>query len=148
FQSEGNSEERIQAIQTALGSEEEQILQDCETHLAFSGDNYYSFLWPFYKSHRATLYKIFRAITFHSTTQDKTLEEAISFLLIQQHSKKEWISVAHMESKGELKETTPILDLSWIPDAWWRWISPKKKKEMIPEEIHRRHFEVCVFSRI
>lgn len=148
YQSDGHSEERIQAIQTALKNQEEQILQDCESHLAFSGNNYYSFLWQFYKSHRATLYNIFRSITFHSTTQDKTLEEAISFLLTYQHSKKEWISI---EKKGEPRKDsgmTPHLDLSWIPDAWWCWISPKKKKEKMPEEINRRHFEVCVFSRV
>src|SRR5699024_12831281 len=46
------------------------------------------------------------------------------------------------------KEKAPILDLSWIPEAWWRWISPKKKKGKAPEEINRRHFEVCVFSRV
>jgi len=42
----------------------------------------------------------------------------------------------------------PLLDLSWIPDAWWRWVSPAKKKKGIPEEINRRHFEVCAFSQI
>ncbi|GGJ77170.1 transposase [Virgibacillus salexigens] len=47
-----------------------------------------------------------------------------------------------------MSQKTPVLDLSWVPDAWWRWISPKKKKETIPEEINRRHFEVCVFSRV
>src|SRR5699024_3733789 len=125
-----------------------QIMQDCESHLAFSGNNYYSFLWQFYKSHRPTLYKIFRAITFRSTTQDKTLEEAISFLLTQQRSKKEWLSVVSTTNNEEGKKQTPILDLSWIPEAWWRWISPKKKKGEPPEEINRRHFEVCVFSRV
>jgi hypothetical protein len=151
YQSDGDSQERIQAIQAALQNEEKQILQDCESHLAFSGNNYYSFLWPFYKSHRATLYKIFRSITLYSTTQDKTLEKAISFLLTHQHSKKEWIPAVHIEKKGESRkdwEMTPLLELSWVPDAWWRWISPKKKKEKMPEEINRRHFEVCVFSRV
>ena len=127
------------------------MLQDCESHLAFSGNNYYSFLWNFYKSHRATLYKIFRSITLTLTTQDKALEEAISFLLSHQHIKKEWIPVVHIEKKGKLRkdwEVTPLLDLSWVPDAWWRWISPKRKKEEMPEEINRLHFEVCVFSQV
>src|SRR5699024_6608924 len=128
YQPEGNSEERLQTIQTAIGHEEKQIVQDCESHLAFSGNNYYSFLWHFYKSHRPTLYRIFRAITFRSTTQDKELEEAISFLLTQQRSKKEWLSVMPATNNGEFEKTAPILDLSWIPEAWWRWISPKKKK--------------------
>jgi len=58
YQSEDNSEERLQAIQTAIGYEEEQIMQDCESHLAFNRNNYYSFLWQFYKSHRSTLYNL------------------------------------------------------------------------------------------
>src|SRR5690606_41985680 len=29
-----------------------------------------------------------------------------------------------------------------------RWLSPKKKKEKMPDEINRRHFEVCVLSQI
>lgn len=40
------------------------------------------------------------------------------------------------------------MELSWVPDAWWRWISPKRKKGTIPKEINRRHFEACVFSRV
>jgi hypothetical protein len=81
YQTEGNPEERIQAMQKVLKEQEAQVLQDCENHLAFSGDNYYLFLWQFYKSHRATLFKILKSIPLRSTTQDKALEEAISFLL-------------------------------------------------------------------
>lgn len=35
-----------------------------------------------------------------------------------------------------------------MPDSWWRWISHEKKKGKIPDEINRRHFEVCVLSQI
>ena len=48
YQTEGNSDERIQAMQQILQEQEAQVLQDCENHLAFSGDNYYLFLWQFY----------------------------------------------------------------------------------------------------
>lgn len=54
YQTEGNPEERIKAMQKVLKEQEAQVLQDCENHLAFSGDNYYIFLWQFYKSHRIT----------------------------------------------------------------------------------------------
>lgn len=151
YQTEGNPEERIQAMQKVLQEQEAQVLQDCENHLAFSGDNYYLFLWRFYKSHRATLFKILKSIPLRSTTQDKALEEAISFLLTHQYTKKEYIPAVHIEKKGKRRrdwEITPLLDLSWVPDSWWRWISPKKKKEKMPDEINRRHFEVCVLSQI
>lgn len=151
YQTEGNSEERIQAMQKVLQEQEAQVLQDCENHLAFSGDNYYLFLWQFFKSHRATLYKILKSIALRSTTQDKALEDAISFLLTHQHTKKEYIPALHIVKQGKWRkdwEITPLLDLSWVPDSWWRWLSPNKKKGKMPDEINRRHFEVCVFSQI
>lgn len=149
YQTEGLAEERIDAMRIVLENKEEQVLQDCENYLAFSGDNYYSFLWRFFASHRATLFKILNSISLRSTNQDKCMEEVIPFLLSHQCTRKEWIPVVHIKKKGAWKRAvTPLLDLSWISDAWWRWISPTKKKKSLPEEINRRHFEVCVFSQI
>jgi ElaB/YqjD/DUF883 family membrane-anchored ribosome-binding protein len=149
YQTEGEAKERIRAIQQVIGDKEEQVLQDCEAHLELSGDNYYLFLWRFYKSHRSTFFKIIQSLPFRSTNQDKALEESISFLLSHQHTRKEWISVVQEEKIGPWKrKTTPLLDLSWVPDAWWKWLTPKGKKETMPEEMNRRHFEICVFSQI
>jgi TnpA family transposase len=149
YQPEGEAEERIQAIQKVLGDRKEQVLRDCEAHLALSGDNYYLFLWRFYKSHRSTFFKIIESLPLRSTNQHTSLEESIAFLLSHQHTKKEWIPVVHEEKVGPWKrEITPLLDLSWVPDGWWRWLSRKRKKEARPEEVNRRHFEVCLFSQI
>ncbi|SHF22313.1 Transposase and inactivated derivatives, TnpA family [Seinonella peptonophila] len=149
YQTEGEAEARIQAIQKVIGEQEEQILRDFESHLALSRDYYYLFLWRFYKSHRSTFFKITHSLPFRSTNQNTALEEAISFLLPHQHTRKEWISVVQEEKLGPWKrEVTSLLDLSWIPDAWWKWLTSKGKKETMPEEINRRHFEICVFSQI
>ncbi|PGQ49334.1 MULTISPECIES: Tn3 family transposase [Bacillus cereus group] len=107
------------------------------------------FLQKFFKSHRSTLFKILEVVPLQSTNQDSSIVEAIRFLLSHQHTRKEWISVAHIKKIGLWKrEVTPLLNLSWIPDGWWRWLSPKKKRDVVPEELNRRHFEVCVFSQI
>ncbi|MGH0945176.1 Tn3 family transposase [Bacillus mycoides] len=149
YQTEGVAKYRLEAIQQVIGSQEEQVLQDCEDHLAFSGDNYYLFLWRFFKSHRSTLFKILEASSLYSTHHDKSIEQAITFLLSHQHTRKEWISVVQIEKEGYYKrKMTPLLDLSWIPADWWKWLSPKRKKESIPEEVNRRHLEVCIFSQI
>ncbi|MFS0882885.1 Tn3 family transposase [Metabacillus niabensis] len=149
YQLEGEAEERIQAMQKVLGDREEQVLRDCENHLALSGDNYFLFLWRFFKSHRSTFFKIIKSLPLRSTNQDTAIEEAVSFLLSHQYTRKEWISVVHDEKVGPWKKkVTPLLDLSWVPDGWWRWISRKRKKETRPNEVNRRHFEVCFFSQI
>lgn len=127
------------------------MLEDCETHLAYSGNNFYPFLWRHFKSHRSILFKILQVIKLKSTSQDKLMEQAIDFLKAHQHSRADCISTVRIEKRGKLKSewtTISLIDLSWVPDPWWRWISPNFKREPFPEEIHRRHFEVCVFSQI
>jgi hypothetical protein len=73
--------------------------------------NYYSDSEArFYKSHRSTFFKITHSLPFHSTNQNTALEEAISFLLSHQHTRKEWISVVQEEKVGPWKrKTTPLL---------------------------------------
>ncbi|MGH0945637.1 DUF4158 domain-containing protein [Bacillus mycoides] len=100
YQTEGVAKYRLEAIQQVIGSQEDQVLQDCEDHLAFSGDNYYLFLWRFFKSHRSTLFKILESISLYSTHHDKSIEQAITFLLSHQHTRKEWISVVDLVKKN------------------------------------------------
>ncbi len=151
YQTDGEEKEKFQAMKQVIGDSEDQLLQDCEAHLAYSGNNYYGLLWGFYQSNRATLFKILQTVTFHSTTQDQGLEQAMEFLKANQNVKKECLSVVNIEKTGKWKKDwniTPLFDLSWIPDAWWRWVNPEWKKKKIVEEVNRRHFEVCLFSQI
>ena len=79
------------------------------------------------------------------------MEQAITFLQSHQHSRANWIPTVHMVKKGSGKEDServPLVDLSWVPDSWWRWMSPQRKRESMPEEINRRHFEVCVLTHV
>ena len=151
YQTEGSAEDRVAALGKVIGDKGNAVLEDCETHLAYSGNNFYPFLWRHFKSHRSILFKILQVIKLLSTSEDKLMEQAIEFLQAHQHSRADWIPTVRIEKRGKLKAdwtTIPLVDLSWVPDPWWRWISPKYKREPFPEEIHRRHFEVCVFSQI
>src|SRR5436190_198589 len=42
----------------------------------------------------------------------------------------------------------PVLDLSWVPDGWWRLLTDEPRREGIPDRVNRRHFEACVFSQL
>nr|WP_304522108.1 hypothetical protein [Bacillus toyonensis] len=96
------------------------------------------------KSHRSEMIKMLESLELKSTTHNKGLENSISFLLENKNRKSDWISVMHLENK----ESLPLVDLSWIPEKWWRWISPQRNRNIYPEKINRRHFEACVFSQI
>ncbi|HMV59033.1 MAG TPA: Tn3 family transposase [Nitrospira sp.] len=137
YRTEGTAQDKIAAMETVLPDQGEAVLQGCEDHMAYAGDNYYSFLWRFYKSHRATLFRVFKSISVTATTQDKTFEEALSFLLQHEHKTSEWLAMPD-----------PCLDLDWVPGAWWRLVTEQRGKYEAPKLLNRRHFEVCVFSQL
>ncbi|MDE2422485.1 MAG: Tn3 family transposase [Gammaproteobacteria bacterium] len=105
----------------------ESLQDDCATINAFSGDNYYPLLWRFYRSHRATLFRMVRLLTLSSTSQDQSLMAAIEILLEYEHRKIAWI-----EEK---------IDFSFTNERW-------KKTVINGDRISRQHFEVCVFSAL
>lgn len=138
YRAEGTAQDKIAAMAALLPNRGEAILQGCEDHMAHAGDNYLPFLWRFYKSHRATLFRLLRTITVRATTQDRTFEEALRFLLEHEHKTGEWLAVSK----------APGLDLAWVPEIWWRLVTGQRPRDEIPKRLHRRHFELCVFSQL
>ncbi|MEK4282532.1 MULTISPECIES: Tn3 family transposase [unclassified Cytobacillus] len=152
FQSEGSTEHRLKALEKMIGGNRGQlVLENCENHLAYTGNNYFSFIWKHLKSNRSELIKMLESLELKSTTQNKGLEQAISFLLENKNKKSEWIPITQLNKKGDNKddwESIPLVDLSWVPEGWWRWISPHRRRSIYPKNINRRHFEACVFYQI
>jgi len=146
---EGTTDVRMAAMDSVIDGKVAEVLQSCEEHLAHVGNNYQQFLWPFYKSHRAQLFRLLTVMTLRSSSQDASMEEAIHFLKQHEKSKGEWLITATVQNEGTPEEVhTPLLDLSWVPDAWWRLMTGQNKRSSCPEKVLRRHFEVCVFSQI
>ncbi len=128
-------EERLSAVESAVGNNAEQAIERCEAPSAYANDNYAPFLWQFHKGHRKILFGVLDNINLISTTQDKSTEAAISLILQHRNSKSSHVNV---------KE----LDLCWISDKWWKFLTGSNKREIQPQFMDRRHFEVCVFSQI
>lgn len=152
YQTEGSPEKRLAAMEEVVGGKRSgEVLEECEEHLAYAGNNYFPFLWRHFKSSRADLFQVLRVIRLRSTSQDTMLEQAIDFLRSHQNTRRDWIPTYRVEKKSRRIgdwERIPLVDLSWVPEGWWRWISPRRRQDGIPNQIHRRHFEVCVFSQI
>lgn len=138
YRAEGTAQDKIAAMATLLPDQGDGVLQRCEDHIAHAGNNYFPFLWRFYKSHRATLFRLLRSITVRATTQDTTFEEALRFLLEHEHKTGEWLAVPQASR----------LDLAWMPEVWWRLVTEQRPREEAPKRLHRRHFELCVFSQL
>lgn len=149
YQNVGTVEEKFSAIESILAGENQNILENCEAHLSFSGNNYYSFLWNYFKSHRIVLFDILKNLKLRSTNQDISTEEAIKFLQANECRRSDYIETIRIENKGKKDEKRiPLLNLSWISELWWKLITDKTNRDVFPEKINRRHFEVCLFTQI
>lgn len=110
-----------------------QTLQaDCNAIAAHSGDNHLPLLWLFYKSHRSTILRMVRRLDLASTTEDRSLIDAIELILTQERTRSDWLDEA--------------VDLAFTTQLWRKTII--HRTEQGEERIHRRLFEVCVFSSL
>jgi len=147
--SEGTKEEKYDKIDSIIaGSNVDEVINDCDSHIAYSGNNYYPFMWKHYKSSRSTLFNIIECISLKSSNQDSSIEDAINFIKKYRKSKLDWIPTVEIFNKGRDDQSQKLLDLSWIPDLFWKIVSGSSNRKTYPEKIDRKHFEVCVFYQI
>jgi len=118
-------------------------------HLAYAGSNYFPFVWRAYKSHRATLFGLLDALPVRSTSQDTSVEKALHFIQAHAGRTGEWLPTTRTERSGpNEKLQTPLLDLSWVPEGWWRLLTDETRRDRFPDRVHRCHLEACVFSQL
>jgi TnpA family transposase len=143
YRTEGTAYEKIAAMDALLPDGGVAVLQDCEEHMAHAGDNYYPFLWPFFKSHRATLFRLLRTLEFKATTQDTSFVQVLGFLRENETKTRDWLAYPKPDEEG-----TSALDLAWMSDTWWHMVTAQRHREETPPRLNRRHLEVCVFSQL
>ncbi|PRR81176.1 Tn3 family transposase [Clostridium vincentii] len=144
YKTEGNKEERFDAIAEALKTQNtvnpDEIINKCEIHNTYAGDNYFPFAWDCIKGKcRVTLFKVLDNVELYSTTQDKTMEDVITIIRKNRKS-------ARLEKipKEEFKD----IDLSWISEKWTKLLTGHTGKVNDNEDLNRRRFEVCAFYEI
>ena len=117
----------------AEGGGPEALLASSVSLSSHKGGNYLPLLWKFYRGQRATLFRVVHSLTLHSTTEDRSLTDALGFILDNDR----------MNRRGEF--IPGELDLSFASDRW---------RELVEAELDgkpalaRRHLEVCVFSNV
>ena len=122
--------QQVRTLLAARGTSA-QLLEDCETVVACSSDNYHPFLWRYYRQERSALFRLGRRLSFHSTSQDQAVRKALDYLLEQENRRADWLP--------------DEVDLSFASERWRRTVYGWHKGERM---LNRRHFEVCVFSAL
>lgn len=131
----------IQARQ--LVSERPDLCEFSRVHSEFGGKNECRFMWHYFKARRSELFRILATLRFVATSQDKSFENALAFVLANNRRHSDWIT---LNGKGETVLTPQ--DLDWMPAKWWKLVTGESDSKLEPSRVNRRQFEVCVFRQL
>ena len=149
YQLEGAIRERFAAMATVIGEHPEHLLEQCEAYLAQDSHNYFPFLPKFYKSHRAVLFRLMDVLNLNPSARDTTLIEAIAFIQRHRQKRRTWLPITEPPRNGaEATEPIVLLDIRWVPQKWWLLVTGQPQRQPAPTQVHRIHFELCVFSYV
>lgn len=136
-------EMQLAAIKTIFDGNPD-LVEYAKNHSIYGAKNYFRFLWQLFRSYRAVFFRILAELQFVSTSSDKSIEEAIAFVLSHKNTKADKVLLEPENSRDK----PSLRNLSWVPDAWWYLVTGQKRRNPFPTEIDRRQFEVCLFSQI
>jgi TnpA family transposase len=105
------------------------LLTDCNQVSGYTSGNYLPLVWKYYRSHRSTMMQILRVLDLDSSNADRSLVEALRYMLQNESRKGEWL------------EEEP--DLSFASELWQRTVKVRQGQLI---RFSRKHFEACVFS--
>lgn len=145
---EGPADARLAAIDAVIGGREGELREQCERQLAYAGNSYLPFLIPRFRPYRATMLRILRTLTLRATTQDVGLLDGVRFLLAHARSKGDTLTTEQVTKRDGRIARHPLVDLSWVPDGWWRFVTGTPSRALYPKQIDRRAFEICVCTHV
>jgi hypothetical protein len=95
---------------------------------AYHNNNYRPLMWPIHRHHRAAIFRLSRLLTFHSTTQDESLINALEYIQSYEHTRRDYLPY--------------VISLNFASVRWQALVTSRQKMETV---LDRRQLEVCVF---
>jgi TnpA family transposase len=141
WQTHEAADQRLASLEVLIGHKAEAILQQCDTHLGYAGNNYLPFLLPLFRSHRKACLDVLELLHPTSTSADATLEQAITFILRHRHTR-----AARLPLREDDQGAEDALDVSWVPPRWWKAVTGRHRRDVPVLTVDRQYLELCVLS--
>nr|WP_289113913.1 Tn3 family transposase [uncultured Halomonas sp.] len=129
--------ERGARVAAAIQSDPDELLAECEEHMAYAGNNFIPFMLQPYRPLRPLLFNCLELLDLAATSHDQSLIEAIATLKKHRHSRKECLVLS----------TQPV-DVSWLPERWRRLILGSGSSQLLPGMVYRKYFELGVLTQV
>jgi TnpA family transposase len=141
WQASDSPAQRLEALDTRIGTKADTIRAQCEAYLGYAGNNYLPFLWPLFTPQRKTCLDVLAFLHPTSTSTDRALEQAVAFVLHHRRTRAARLPVVERAGTPETS-----LELSWIPEGWWKAVTGRPRRDVPVLTVDRRYLELCVLS--
>src|SRR3990167_7897862 len=132
--------DKIKAIEDHLGGKADDILEQCEEYLGLTGENHIAWMKKPYQNKRHVIFQLFENLTIFSSSNDKSIETALKFIMHYRHSHKEWTEL-------DQDDLSIQPDLSLLSDGWFKAVTGfKNGKGLVIKKINRQYYEIAVFT--
>ena len=126
-----------------LVTERPDLCEFSRVHAEYGGKNECRFMWQHFKSRRSELFRILSKLRMVATSQDKSFERALAYVLANNRRHADWLALG---GKGDVTLTQE--DLDWVPEKWWKLVTGESGDKDVPTRVNRRQFEVCVCRQL
>ncbi len=132
--------EKVRAIEEQLGGKIDELIGQCKEHLKLTDENHIVWMQKPYHNKRHVIFQLIDNLTILSSTNDKSIENGLKFILHHRNSHKEWIELDDDPS-------TIQPDLSFLSEGWLKVVTGLPKGTPI-KKIHRHYYEMAVFAML
>lgn len=141
YQLEGSDTQRVDAISTTLVADVDELLNECEQHLAYAGRNHLPFLLQPYKMVRAQLLNCIGIASPKASSEDQVVERLIEALYKLRDNRAD---IVPLDMLGLSEDK----DFRWMSGQWKRLVLVKPLGKGRAEAVHRRYFELAVMHAV
>ena len=128
---------RFEQMRTALNNDPGDVLTRCNEHIAFAGNHAFPFMLTPYGKLRSLLFQCVDMLSLKPSSQDDELLIALTWM----HQ----FRSLHRENLVLSDDDAARLPREWIPEKWEKPVFPDGRGGKL---LHRKYFELCVFSQL
>lgn len=136
-------EDQLASIDTIIGDSSSDLIDRCNQHIAYAGNNYFPFMLAPYRQKRALLYNCLTILALESTSNDSTTMSLLTLFRSLRSSRVEYLSFD--DANNIMKQP---FDPIWLSEKWRKLIMIKSSDSSTFDQLHRKYLELWILIRI
>lgn len=129
-------EEQIKDLKKRIKGQHAELIHRCEEHLGLTDKKHIRWMRKPYCNKRSVIFDLIEQLPIYSSTQDKGIEKALTFIKHYRSSHKEWLTI---DKKDEVQPDVSVLSKDYYKVA----IDDKCPGDQAIK-VHRQFYEIAV----